>query len=128
MKFCGCGVGVPQATAIVRLRDIVRANRYYVHVHLDSAKMAKRNIEIAEVLHALQPSQFKTTPNTLVADGEPVDGQTLTWLATEPEGGHPGGRYFYQKAEETPSAAAQDDAAAGRLWTETETLLAKLGF
>ena len=39
-----------------------------------------------------------------------------------------GGRYFYRKAEETPTAAAQDDAAAARLWAESETLLAKLGF
>jgi NAD(P)-dependent dehydrogenase (short-subunit alcohol dehydrogenase family) len=61
-----------------------------------------------------------------VSPDEPAE--TLTWLATAAAGGHPGGRYFYEKAEETPSAAAQDDAAAGRLWTETETLLAKLGF
>jgi NAD(P)-dependent dehydrogenase (short-subunit alcohol dehydrogenase family) len=64
------------------------------------------------------------------ADTVPPDepAETLTWLATEPEGGHPGGRYFYRKAEETPAAAAQDDAAAGRLWAESEELLAKLGF
>ena len=64
------------------------------------------------------------------ADTVPPDepAETLTWLATEPEGGHPGGRYFYRKAEETPSAAAQDDAAAGRLWADSEALLAKLGF
>jgi NAD(P)-dependent dehydrogenase (short-subunit alcohol dehydrogenase family) len=64
------------------------------------------------------------------ADTVPPDepAETLTWLATEPEGGRPGGRYFHQKAEETPAAAAQDDAAARRLWTESETLLAKLGF
>ena len=61
-----------------------------------------------------------------VSPDEPAE--TLTWLATEPAGGHPGGRYFYQKAEETPSAAARDDAAARRLWADTETLLAKLGF
>jgi NAD(P)-dependent dehydrogenase (short-subunit alcohol dehydrogenase family) len=53
---------------------------------------------------------------------------TLAWLATEPEGGRAGGRYFYQKAEETPSGAAQDQAAATRLWAESETLLAKLGY
>jgi hypothetical protein len=61
-----------------------------------------------------------------VSPDEPAE--TLTWLATEPEGGRRGGRYFYQKAEETPAAAAQDDAAARRLWAESETLLAKLGF
>ncbi len=60
-----------------------------------------------------------------VSPDEPAE--TLTWLATEPQGGRPGGRYFYQKAEETPSPAAHDDAAASRLWAESETLLAKLG-
>ncbi len=61
-----------------------------------------------------------------VSPDEPAE--TLAWLATEPEGGRNSGRYFYGKAEETPTAAAQDDAAAIRLWAETETLLAKLGF
>ena len=61
-----------------------------------------------------------------VSPDEPAE--TLAWLATEPEGGRHGGRYFYRKAEETPSPAAQDEAAARRLWTESETLLAKLGF
>jgi NAD(P)-dependent dehydrogenase (short-subunit alcohol dehydrogenase family) len=54
--------------------------------------------------------------------------QTLAWLATEPEGGRDSGRYFYRKAEETPAEAAQDQAAAARLWAESEALLAKLGF
>jgi NAD(P)-dependent dehydrogenase (short-subunit alcohol dehydrogenase family) len=61
-----------------------------------------------------------------VAPDEPAE--TLAWLATDPEGGRDGGRYFYRKAEETPAEAAQDQAAAGRLWAETEALLAKLGF
>jgi NAD(P)-dependent dehydrogenase (short-subunit alcohol dehydrogenase family) len=63
------------------------------------------------------------------ADTVPPDepAQTLAWLASEPEGGCPGGRCFYRKAEETPSAAAQDDTAARRLWAESETLLARLG-
>jgi NAD(P)-dependent dehydrogenase (short-subunit alcohol dehydrogenase family) len=61
-----------------------------------------------------------------VSPDEPAE--TLAWLATEPEGGRESGRYFYRKAEETPAEAAQDHAAATRLWTESETLLAKLGF
>ena len=61
-----------------------------------------------------------------VAPDEPAE--TLAWLATESEGGRDGGRYFYRKAEETPAAAALDGAAAARLWTETEALLAKLGY
>jgi hypothetical protein len=61
-----------------------------------------------------------------VSPDEPAE--TLAWLAADPAGGRPGGRYFYRKAEETPAAAALDDAAASRLWAETEALLAKLGF
>jgi NAD(P)-dependent dehydrogenase (short-subunit alcohol dehydrogenase family) len=67
---------------------------------------------------------YMATADT-VPPGEPAE--TLAWLATDPEGGHSGGRYFYQKTEETPTAAALDDAAAMRLWAESETLLAKLG-
>jgi NAD(P)-dependent dehydrogenase (short-subunit alcohol dehydrogenase family) len=59
-----------------------------------------------------------------VSPEEPA--KTLVWLATDPGAGRPGGRYFHRKAEETPAAAAQDDAAAARLWTETEKLLAEL--
>jgi NAD(P)-dependent dehydrogenase (short-subunit alcohol dehydrogenase family) len=64
------------------------------------------------------------------ADKVPPDepAETLVWLATDPEGGRIGGRYFYRKAEESPSEAAQDDAAATRLWSETEKLLVHLDF
>jgi NAD(P)-dependent dehydrogenase (short-subunit alcohol dehydrogenase family) len=64
------------------------------------------------------------------ADTVPPDepAETLAWLATDPEGGRRGGRYFYRKAEEAPAPAAQDDDAASQLWAESETLLAKLGF
>jgi NAD(P)-dependent dehydrogenase (short-subunit alcohol dehydrogenase family) len=61
-----------------------------------------------------------------VSPDEPAE--TLAWLAAEPEGGRDSGRYFYRKAEEVPAAAAQDPAAAVRLWAESEALLAKLGF
>jgi NAD(P)-dependent dehydrogenase (short-subunit alcohol dehydrogenase family) len=64
------------------------------------------------------------------ADTVPPDepAETLAWLAAEPEGGRNSGRYFYRKEEETPAEAAQDHAAATRLWSETETLLGRLGF
>ncbi|MFF0817164.1 SDR family NAD(P)-dependent oxidoreductase [Rhodococcus sp. NPDC003318] len=61
-----------------------------------------------------------------VSPDEPAE--TLAWLATAPEPGRDGGRYFHRKAEETPAAAAQDDDAAARLWNESEKLLAELGF
>lgn len=59
-----------------------------------------------------------------VTPDEPAE--TIVWLATDPEGGREPGRYFYQKAEELPAPAALDDAAAARLWQESEALLAKL--
>jgi NAD(P)-dependent dehydrogenase (short-subunit alcohol dehydrogenase family) len=60
-----------------------------------------------------------------VSPDEPAE--TLVWLATAPEAGRDGGRYFFRKAEEVPNTAAQDDEAAGRLWSESEMLLSKLG-
>ncbi len=61
-----------------------------------------------------------------VSPDEPAE--TLVWLATGPEGGRDGGRYFYRKAEEVPADVARDDDSAARLWTESEKILAKLGF
>ena len=66
---------------------------------------------------------YMASADTVSPDGA----ETLTWLAAEPEGERAAAG-CYQKAEETPSAAAQDDAAAGKLWAESEALLAKLGF
>lgn len=54
--------------------------------------------------------------------------RTLVWMATAPEAGLPGGRYFHDCAEAAPAAQALDDAAAARLWRETEAILAKIGF
>jgi hypothetical protein len=76
--------------------------------------------------HADEAMQAHLAAADTVSPDEPAE--TLAWLATGPEGGRQSGRYFYRKAEETPAAAAQDDAAARRLWAESETLLARLGF
>lgn len=64
---------------------------------------------------------YETVPDVL-APGQAAE--TLVWLATDPEGGRESGRYFYNRAEETPSLGAQDDVAAERLWLESEQLLA----
>ncbi|MFT4026500.1 MAG: SDR family NAD(P)-dependent oxidoreductase [Novosphingobium sp.] len=53
---------------------------------------------------------------------------TLLWMATAPECGRDGGRYFHDLAEETPAPQARDSAAALRLWQESEALLARLDF
>jgi hypothetical protein len=53
--------------------------------------------------------------------------RTLVWMATAPEVGKDGGRYFFNCAEAPVAPQGQDDAAAARLWTESEKLLAKIG-
>ena len=48
---------------------------------------------------------------------------TLIWLASADEPGHSTGGYFYQRVAIPFSPAAQDDAAAERLWAESEALV-----
>jgi NAD(P)-dependent dehydrogenase (short-subunit alcohol dehydrogenase family) len=62
------------------------------------------------------------------ADTQPDEpAQTLAWLATDPEGGRDGGRYFHALAEVEAAPQARDDEAAARLWTETEAMLSRIG-
>lgn len=61
-----------------------------------------------------------------VAPAEPAE--TLVWLASDPEPGRAGGRYFHRQSEESPSDVARDDTAAARLWAESERLLTGIGF
>jgi len=49
---------------------------------------------------------------------------TLVWLASAEEPGRSNGRYFHQRAELTPSAAAQDDTQALKLWQFSEAMVA----
>jgi NAD(P)-dependent dehydrogenase (short-subunit alcohol dehydrogenase family) len=54
--------------------------------------------------------------------------RTMVWLATSPEAGEGSGRYFHDCEVLSPAPAALDDAAAVRLWRESEALLARMGF
>jgi NAD(P)-dependent dehydrogenase (short-subunit alcohol dehydrogenase family) len=47
---------------------------------------------------------------------------TIINLASSPEIAGVSGRYFYNSREIAPSSAAQDDAAAARLWRESEMI------
>lgn len=66
--------------------------------------------------------------NTLDMKSPDWPAQTLWWMATAPETGLPGGRYFHDMAEATPSGASQDMATAARLWDESEAILARMGY
>jgi NAD(P)-dependent dehydrogenase (short-subunit alcohol dehydrogenase family) len=50
--------------------------------------------------------------------------ETLVWLADSPEADGQSGGYFYDRRRVTPTAAAQDDAAARRLWEISEQQVA----
>ncbi|MET9387121.1 SDR family NAD(P)-dependent oxidoreductase [Streptomyces sp. NPDC002928] len=107
---------------------------------LFTRELARRAGPFGIVAQAMHPgvvaSNFAAHGNAAMrahmaaADAVPPDepAKTLVWLTIAPEGGRGCGRYFHRQAEETPSDAARDDAAATRLWEESETLLEKLGF
>lgn len=63
-------------------------------------------------------------------DGLPPEhaAETLVWMATAPETGVDGGRYFHDLREVAAAPQALDDGAGRRLWVESEKLLAKLGY
>jgi NAD(P)-dependent dehydrogenase (short-subunit alcohol dehydrogenase family) len=52
--------------------------------------------------------------------------KTIVYLASSPEVASVSGLYFYQERPDTPSKAAQDDAAAARLWSESARLEANV--
>jgi len=49
---------------------------------------------------------------------------TLIWLATAAQPGATTGRYYHQRAQVLPSAAANDTESGERLWRESERLVA----
>lgn len=60
---------------------------------------------------------------TVQASSPEVGADTLIWLATAPEGGRVTGGYFHNRAALNPAPPALDDAAAARLWAESEALV-----
>jgi NAD(P)-dependent dehydrogenase (short-subunit alcohol dehydrogenase family) len=52
---------------------------------------------------------------------------TLIWASTSPEAGQSSGGYFFERKPGVVSAPGRDDAAAERLWRESEALVAKVG-
>lgn len=70
--------------------------------------------------------EFMTTRDDKVPSEHPA--RTLIWMATAPEIGKDGGRYFYDLGEVPAAPQALDDAAAARLWDVTERRLAELGY
>ena len=101
------------------------------------ARRAAADGIVAQVMHpGVVASNFashgdaslQTYMKTLNAVSPAEAARTIVWLATAPEAGEGSGRYFHNCEALSPSPAALDDAAAARLWRESETLLARMGF
>lgn len=103
---------------------------------LFTRKLARRLAGTGIVSHAIHPGavdsrfysyadegtrEFART-TTLISPAEGAD--TVIWLATAEEPGRSSGLYYAERAAIAPSALAQDDTVAERLWAETETLIA----
>ena len=85
------------------------------HPGFVASGFAKNNGPLAQLAMALG-SPFAVSP----AKG----GDTLVYLATAPEVAAVSGKYFVRRKQVTPSPAARDDSAAGRLWVESEKIAA----
>lgn len=66
---------------------------------------------------------FVENAGKVISAAEGAD--TVIWLATALGPGDTNGGYFFQRAPGTVSALGQDDAAAERLWIESEALVAR---
>jgi NAD(P)-dependent dehydrogenase (short-subunit alcohol dehydrogenase family) len=99
--------------------------------------LAKRVLGSGIVVHAMHPGAVSTNfwshadeatqryaqSKELLSTEQGAD--TLVWLATAPEPGDTSGCYYHERKQIPPSAMAQDDTAAERLWAESEKLIAK---
>jgi NAD(P)-dependent dehydrogenase (short-subunit alcohol dehydrogenase family) len=98
--------------------------------------LAKRLQGTGIVVHAMHPGAVATNFWARADEGTQRHGQqielisaeeaadTLIWLATSSDAGRSSGGYFHQRKPIAPSALAQDEQSAERLWKESEKLVA----
>jgi multidrug efflux pump len=80
----GAKNAVTQATPIVKLKDLVRENKYFVRIQLDLDKIESRDVDPGELATALEiATRHKPNPMTITIDPEADknDKSKLTWLA-----------------------------------------------
>ena len=79
-------------------------------------------VPCVEVHHHVHQPRTQIDQRSVLADPactahlDVVDGATAPELVTA------SGRYYDREREATPTAAAEDDALAARLWTESERM------
>lgn len=107
---------------------------------LFTAELARRLAPAGIAAHVLVPGPVHTNfashgDQTMQAYMKNAEGltpqqvaETVVWIATAPENGLPGGRAFYEMAEVAIQPHGNDAEASARLWSESERLLAALGY
>jgi NAD(P)-dependent dehydrogenase (short-subunit alcohol dehydrogenase family) len=112
--------------------NVKLANVLFTHA------LAERLANEGIVVHAMHPGAVDTNfiarsdettqkymrARPLLSAEDAAD--TLIWLATAAEPGTNTGGYFHQRKRIPTSAAANDEAAAQRLWVESEKLAARV--
>jgi NAD(P)-dependent dehydrogenase (short-subunit alcohol dehydrogenase family) len=97
--------------------------------------LAKRLTDSGIVVHAMHPGAVDTNfynyaddatqeyakTNGLISAEDGAD--TLIWMVTAPDVGETSGKYYHLRQAVAPSAPAQDEQAAERLWLESEKLI-----
>lgn len=123
------GYQAGQAYCFAKLANIYHArelNRRFADDGIVGQVMHPGVIDSNFVSHTAP--ETKAYMATLDANPPEHAAETLVWMATAPELGRDGGRYFHARQEVPTSAAALDDAAAARLWDESEKILAAQGY
>lgn len=123
------GYQAGQAYCFAKLANVLHAreiNRRFVGDGIVGQSMHPGVIDSNFVSHT--SPETRAYMATLDANPPEHAAETLLWMATAPETGTDGGRYFHAKAEVPASPAALDDAAAARLWDESEAILARQGY
>jgi NAD(P)-dependent dehydrogenase (short-subunit alcohol dehydrogenase family) len=106
---------------------------------LFTRELAKRGAADGILANAMHPgvvsSNFinhaqpgmKSYMETLESFSPEAGADTLVWLAAAPAAGSVTGGYFHKREALSPAPAALNDAAAARLWKESEALVARSG-
>lgn len=104
---------------------------------LFTRELAKRVAPVGIIANAMHPGvvasnfinhaepRMRSYIATLESISPEVGADTLVWLAASPEAGGVTGGYFHKREAVTPAPAALDDAAATRLWQESDALVAR---
>lgn len=107
---------------------------------LFARELARRAASEGIIAHAMHPGRVASnfashgdaTMQAYMAANEcdppELSARTLAFLASDPTVVQSTGGYWFNCAQLEPSAMAQDDAAAQRLWVESDRLIARAGF